>query len=111
AAVVDREQVPAGQREQLAHAVRLQPAGDQAPAVEGVGALLVGVLLAAGALGALGALGGHGATLSARRGDRRPHWPAASAHARGGIRTHRLFRAANFKSADFANLSTRAPRS
>ena len=33
-AVVDREQVPAGQREQLAHAVRLQAPRDQPPAVE-----------------------------------------------------------------------------
>ena len=34
AAVVDREQVPARQREQLAHAVGLQPAGDQPAAVQ-----------------------------------------------------------------------------
>ena len=37
AAVVDREQVPAREREQLGHAVGAQPAGDQPPAVEGVG--------------------------------------------------------------------------
>src|SRR5437764_6679237 len=34
-----------------------------------------------------------------------------SLDARDGIRTRRLFRAADFKSADFANLSTRAARS
>jgi hypothetical protein len=34
AAVVDREQVPARQREQLGHAVRLQPLGDQPSAVQ-----------------------------------------------------------------------------
>ena len=34
AAVVDREQVAAGQREQLAHAVGLQAAGDQPAAVQ-----------------------------------------------------------------------------
>ena len=34
AAVVDREQVPARQREQLGHAVGLQPPGDQPPAVQ-----------------------------------------------------------------------------
>jgi hypothetical protein len=33
AAVVDREQVPAGQREELRHAVRLQAPGDQPAAV------------------------------------------------------------------------------
>ena len=37
AAVVDREQVPAGEREQLGHAVRLQAARDQPAAVEGLG--------------------------------------------------------------------------
>ena len=36
AAVVDREQVPAGQREQLADAVGLQAARDQAAAVQSV---------------------------------------------------------------------------
>ena len=37
AAVVDREQMPARQREQRRHAVRLQAPGDQAPAVQGLG--------------------------------------------------------------------------
>ena len=40
AAVVDREQVAAREREQLAHAVRLQAPGDQPAAVEGLCALL-----------------------------------------------------------------------
>ena len=37
AAVVDREQVAAGEREQLAHAVGLQAARDQPAAVQGLG--------------------------------------------------------------------------
>ena len=45
AAVVDREQVPARQREQLAHAVRLQPPRDQPPAVEGLGSCALSVLI------------------------------------------------------------------
>ena len=45
AAVVDREQVAAREREQLGHAVGLQPAGDQPAAVHRGGSPVVSVVI------------------------------------------------------------------
>src|SRR5439155_27154123 len=95
AAVVDREEVAPGQGEQLAHAMRREPSRDQPAAME--------------CKCLLRTLGGHRCATLSPGGPLGRRAPKKSA--RDGIRTRRLSRAADFKSADFASLSTRASRS